>query len=190
MATIVVEQELHCPRSVDDVRQSMQASERFRRLNNVTALRHLLSSDGRRLIGLFDAMDAEAVRLAMRADNVGRPQNIWAATSYVSQEIAGMRPPTGRSRSLVVVERSYAVPIPFEQVLPSKEILRLCFELRGVSHVATYVAQDQMRIICIVEAPDAETVRVANRHAGIVFDVAWHAADIIEHQPVAPAFAA
>ena len=75
------------------------------------------------------------------------------------------------------------MPTPFEQVLPSKEILRLCFELRGVNHVASYVAQDQMRIICIDEAPDAETVRVANRHAGMHFDVAWHAADIMEHEP-------
>ena len=189
MATIVVEQEFRCPGSIDDVRRIMQATERCRGLNSVTALRHYLSADGRRLIGLFDAPDAEAVRRAMRSGNAGEPQSIWAATSYATLGGAGASPSSaGRSRSLVVVERTYDVPTPFEQVLPSKEILRLCFELRGVNHMASYVAQDQMRIICIDEAPDAETVRVANRHAGMHFDVAWHAADIMEHEPAIPAF--
>jgi hypothetical protein len=186
MATIVVEQRFDFPGSIDDVRQIMQATERCRGLNSVVALSHYLSADGRRLIGLFDAPDAEAVRRAMRSGYASQPQSIWAATTYATQESAGARPSADRSRSLVVVERSYAVPTPFEQVLPSKEILRLCFELRAVNHVASYVAHDQMRIVCIDEAPDAETVRTANRHAGMHFDVAWHAADIMEYAPGAP----
>lgn len=181
MATIVIEWEFDCPGSAGGVRRLMEATEDATASNAVIALRHYLSADGRRLIAMFDAPGAEAVRRATGVIDAGRPRRIWAATPHFSQG-SGVTPPRGR-RSLVVVERSFGVPTPFERVLPSKEIMRLCFELRGVTHVASYVAEDQMRILCVDEAPDAESVRVANRHAGMQFDAVWHASDAMEYGP-------
>jgi hypothetical protein len=178
MATIVVEQDFDCPGSAEDARQIIQVAGGGRGSDGVTALRHYLSADGRRLLALFDAPDTGAVRRALGPCDTGRSQTIWSATSHLSP--APDAAPR-LSRSLVVVERSYPVPTPFAAVVPSKEIHRLCFELRGINHVASYVSEDERRILCIDEAADAETVRVANRHAGMAFDRAWHAAGVMEY---------
>jgi hypothetical protein len=148
-------------------------------LNGVRAIRHYLSADGQRLTGLFEAPDAGAVRRAMKPDASARAARIWAASSV--ETATNGRGPVAGSRSLVMVERSHATPTAAQAVRPSKETLWLCFELRDVRHVATYAALDGMRVVCVFDAPDAETVRVANRNAGMAFDVAWRAAWIVEH---------
>jgi hypothetical protein len=179
MAIIVVEQDLDAPKTPEDVSRLLRSSEGCMALNGVRAIRHYLSADGQRLTGLFDAPDAEAVRRAIRPDASGWAARVWAASS-----VETTTPGRGRvagSRSLVVVERSHATPTALEAVRPSKETLWLCFELRDVRHVATYAALDGMRVVCVFDAPDAETVRVANRNAGMAFDVAWSAAWIAEH---------
>ncbi len=48
-------------------------------------------------------------------------------------------------------------------------------ELHRVRALQSYVSADRRRMICIFEAPDAESVRKANTTAVLQFDRVWTA---------------
>ena len=50
-----------------------------------------------------------------------------------------------------------------------------CLTLHGVRHVASYVAPDGFKMICVFEAPDAEAVRKTARQLGYRYDSVWTA---------------
>ena len=45
--------------------------------------------------------------------------------------------------------------------------------LHGVRFLRSYFSTDGRRMLCLYEAPDVESVRFANRQAGLPFDLAW-----------------
>ncbi len=53
-----------------------------------------------------------------------------------------------------------------------------CLETRDVKPIRSVVAADYGRAVCEFEAPDADTLRAAVRHAGIRFDRIWTASII------------
>lgn len=78
--------------------------------------------------------------------------------------------------ALVIVERS------FESTEEGKAVFEgdtSCFDLYEVKFVRSYLSPDRKRVICLFEAPDAESVRMANRQAGKSFERVW-TADICE----------
>ncbi|MBZ0252845.1 MAG: DUF4242 domain-containing protein, partial [Candidatus Methylomirabilis sp.] len=50
----------------------------------------------------------------------------------------------------------------------------------NVRLLRSYVSPDRLRMICLFEAPDAESVRIANRKAGLPVDRVWTAS---VHEP-------
>lgn len=77
--------------------------------------------------------------------------------------------------SLVAVERSFAEPVAFEEVQAAEDRSAWCLEAHGVRFLRTYFSRDRRRMICLYEAPDAESVRLAQEKAGLPFDRAWTA---------------
>ncbi len=73
----------------------------------------------------------------------------------------------------VVVERSFRHPLTDEQLQATGRRAGPCFELHGVAYLETFLAADRLRMCCVFDAPDAESVRIANRQSGAGFDVAW-----------------
>lgn len=53
--------------------------------------------------------------------------------------------------------------------------LERCLETRDVTPIRSVVAADYGRAVCEFEAPDADSVRAALRHAGIRFERVWTA---------------
>ena len=133
---------------------------------------------------LFDAPDAEAVRSTIRTGGLRPPQHLWAATIHPALPNGGQ--PSGAeaaSRSLAVVERCLAAPTPFDDVQAIEDAGRACFDQHDVKPLTSYFALDRRRMLCLYEAPDTQSVRSANRRAGMPFDIAWHAAVIVEDRP-------
>lgn len=75
----------------------------------------------------------------------------------------------------VIVERTFAEPMAFGDDPESEKRIASCLKAHNVRLVRSYVSPDGKRMICLFEAPDAESVRVANRNAGIPLDCAWTA---------------
>jgi hypothetical protein len=86
----------------------------------------------------------------------------------------------------VVVERSFAEPVPFEEVQALEDAGAGCLEAHGVRFLRTYFSRDRRRMICLYEAPDAESVRLAEGKAGVPFERAW-ASRAIRHAGPEPA---
>ncbi|HEX6999164.1 MAG TPA: nickel-binding protein [Gammaproteobacteria bacterium] len=122
-----------------------------------------LSHDGRTMICRFSALDLESVRLALRERNTDMSR-FWSGTVY---EGGGSGAPN------VVVERSFASPVRFEDVEAHEQAKAWCLEAHRVAHVRSYFSLDGKRMLCFYQAPDAEAVRIAQREAAMPVDAVW-----------------
>jgi uncharacterized protein DUF4242 len=71
------------------------------------------------------------------------------------------------------VERVFSPPITREQFAEAGKALAPCIQERDIKHVASHMAVDGSRSVCVYEAADAERVREANRTAGAPFERVW-----------------
>jgi hypothetical protein len=75
----------------------------------------------------------------------------------------------------VVVERSFEQPVDVDALQSCEERSKWCLEVHDVRFLHSYVSPDRKRMICIYEAPDAESVRKVNDTAGMPFVRVWTA---------------
>ncbi len=75
--------------------------------------------------------------------------------------------------SVVLVERSFPQPVAFEEIQAIEDRGAWCLEAHRVRFLRSYFSRDGRRMLCLYEAPDAESVRLARAKAGIPFDTAW-----------------
>ena len=136
-------------------------------LHRVRFLRAYFSRDRLRMICLFEAPDAESVRIAQ--EKSGMPFDA-AWTARVVRH--GEDVPGGEA---IVVERTLAQPVDEASILEATAREAWCLEQRGCRSVSTYLSGDGLRAVCIYAGPDAESVRQAQKQAGMPFDVAWPA---------------
>ncbi len=122
-------------------------------------LRTYFSRDRRRMICLYEAPDAESVRLAA-GEGRRAVRDGWAAAG---------RPPRGRrARRRRDRGRAHVLPRPFDEAAIRDAAAggAWCLEQHGCRIVWTYLSGDGRRCLCVFEAPDAESVRQAQRQIG------------------------
>jgi hypothetical protein len=174
MGIIVLERSLEPPMNLDDVRamgeQAAWCMEQYR-VQHATSL---LSLDGRRLTCAFVAPDAEAMRSVVRQIGVTY-ERLWPATIHPAADLppsAGLATPDA---ALVVVERRFAAPVERAVLHQIEDRGASCLAAHRVRFLRTYLSLDGRDMICAYAAPDAESVRIAQREAGMSFDHAWSA---------------
>lgn len=77
--------------------------------------------------------------------------------------------------TLVVKESSFDPPLTEAEMQEADERALPCLQERGVEWCFSWLASDRRRMICIFEAPDAESVRESLRKAGVQFERVWAA---------------
>jgi hypothetical protein len=77
--------------------------------------------------------------------------------------------------SIVVVERSFPEPVRFDDLQAIEDRGAWCLAAHGVRFLRSYFSRDRRRMVCLYEAPDAESVRLAQQKATLPFDAAWTA---------------
>ena len=165
MSMVVVERSFSEP--LDSARlEAIERGDCLRR-HGVRALYSLLSRDGRHLVGVYDAPDAEAVRAAQ--DQALLPYDrVWSAQPLTL-------PPAERDPRYesVVVQRELEAPVTRELV----EVAALdplgCRRRNRCSLLHSMLSLDGLHMICHYSAPDAESVRNANAQASLTFKRAW-----------------
>lgn len=75
----------------------------------------------------------------------------------------------------VIVEREFPQPISMQDVEQVRRRLQGCSGIHRVEHVRGYLARDGRTVDCLFRAPDAESVRIANRNAGAPFSAVYSA---------------
>jgi len=75
--------------------------------------------------------------------------------------------------ALIIVERAFDEPQRFEELQAIEERHAWCLEQYGVVFQRSYLSADGLRMVCLYEGPDAESVRQVNRQAGLPFERVW-----------------
>jgi hypothetical protein len=151
------------PLSVADVVERARSSAWCYLLHKVDWRGSFLSMDGRALTCWFSAVDAESVRIALRQSGADT-QFLFPCTVHKAAE-----PPIPN----VIVERSFQDPVTYEEVRLVAEAAVGCFETHQVRYARTLFSLDRKRMVCMYAAPDAESVRITQREAGLQVDKIW-----------------
>jgi Nickel responsive protein SCO4226-like len=169
MENVVAERVFDDPVMADRLHAIVEQARWCLEQNRTSAVRTYLSLDGRKMACLFEAPDTEAVRRV--SQQVQMPAvRVWNASILAPAAAAG-----DGARAVVVVERSFAEPVAFEELAAREEAGAWCLDVHRVRFLRSYFSSDRRRLMCIYEAPDAESVRRAQERIGMPVDEVWPA---------------
>jgi hypothetical protein len=106
---------------------------------------------------------AECVRLALRQAGAD-PGQVWPGTVHIG---------AGEEEPNVVVVRQFEAPESLDDLQAIEDAGATCLEMHGVTFVRTFFSLDRQRMLCLYRAPDAESVRIAQRQAKMPLDSVW-----------------
>ena len=162
-ANVFLERTFDDPLTPEDVVDGGRESAWCFDLHRVRWRGSFLARDGRAMVCRFSAPDMESARLALRDPDMDLSR-LWAGAVYESQPSAAPN---------VVVERSFAAPVRFEDIAALSRAKLWCLETHRVRHTYSFFSLDGKRMLCFYEAPDAEAVRVSQREAAMQVDGVW-----------------
>lgn len=168
MTSIVLERTFDPPLSTDEMQRMAASRYDCFDLHRVTWHGSMLSADGRDLVCQFTAPDAESARLALK--QVGADvARLWPGIVIDAPDLTGEDILTGN----VAVTRRFAAPVGFADVQAAEDRAAACLEMHRVRFLRTFFSADRRRMICVYCAPDAESVRIAQREAQLPVDRIW-----------------
>lgn len=125
----------------------------------------MLTLDGRRMFCWFSAADAESVRNALR--QAGQDTTVlWPGTVHH----APLKPAAAPPAPNVVVTRTFDSSVAVEDIQAIEDAGAHCLAAHRVRFARTFFSRDRRRMLCFYEAPDAESVRLAQHQAGMPLD--------------------
>lgn len=151
------------PLTLADVQRMFTESSGCMELYNILWKESYLKDDGRRMLCRFSGPDTESVRMMLSLAN-SPYETIWPGT--VHEAVAN-------SNANVIVERS------FDQATSVAALQRIenegawCLEIHNVNFIRTFFSADQKQMLCLYRAPDAESVRQAQRKAKMPLSRVW-----------------
>lgn len=137
-------------------------------LHNVDWQQSMLSADGCHLICWFSAHDLESIRISLRTAEVDQ-RVFWPGSVHDAPGIDA----DGLASANVVVTRQFDEPVLLEDIQAIEDAGAGCLEIRDVKFIRTFFSADKKRMLCLYQAPDAESVRQAQREAKMPFDKIW-----------------
>ena len=72
---------------------------------------------------------------------------------------------------LVLVERRFEQPTQFTDIQGLEDAGISCLETHHVRFLKSFLSKDRRRMLCLYEAPDAESVRLAEEQAKVPYEV-------------------
>jgi hypothetical protein len=173
MTDVVLERTFDPPTSLKEFTESAAKQEGCFDLYRVDWQCSLMAKDRKRLICWFRGIDVESVRTALRMNDVDT-QILWGGSYHEAPDLAA----NALAGANVVVERRFDAPTTLAEIQAIEDAGAQCLEMRNVEFVCTLFCTDRTRMICLYRAPDAESVRQAQREAGMPFEAVW-ACDVI-----------
>jgi len=137
-------------------------------IHGVEWMHSCLANDGRKMFCWFRAPDMESGRIAMRQSDFDA-RVLWRGHVH---DAPGLRP-EDLAAANILVERQFDDGVELQHIQDIEDAGVACLDSRNVRFIRTFFSADQKRMICLYEAPDAESVRQAQREAGVPFEDAW-----------------
>jgi hypothetical protein len=167
MAEIFLERSFETPLTASYVLAMAQQAGGCYDLHRIEWHGSLLAAGGRKLLCRFRAPDAESVRLALRDLRSGFGR-LWTGSVHDAPGFAE----TDQQKANVLIERTFDPPVA-ESEIHKAEKDGWCAQAHRVTFMRTYVSDDRRRMICLYQAPDAESVRLAQRLMTMPVDAIW-----------------
>jgi hypothetical protein len=168
LTLVFLERDFDSPITDADFRSMLETGANCIGLYRVDWLGSLVSTDGSRLFCRFSAPDAESARVALRQAGANT-EIMWPGTIHDAVGVS-----EGEQASAnVVVRRRFDEPVELADIQAIEEKGAVCLEIRNVSFLRTFFSSDRKRMVCLYRAPDAESVRQAQIHAGMPFHDVW-----------------
>lgn len=162
MTTVFMERTFDSPLDKESLRNMALEAADCAGLYRVDWVESFLSEDGHTLVCCFEAPDAEALRMVAEGDT-SREKAIRSGTVHDARE--GM--------PNVVVERRFDEPVTVESLQAIEDRGAWCLETYNVTFLRTYFSRDQKHMLCLYQAPDAESVRLAQQQAEMPVSRVW-----------------
>lgn len=179
MAVVIVERAFAEPETFEAINARGDRGSWCYELYGIRFAGAYFAADGRRMICTYEAPDAESVRMAQR--RVDLPvSRVWSATCHHASEPAAADV-TDVAGTDVLVERGFETAVDIDALQAREDAGRSCLDLHRVHFYHSYLALDRKRMLCLYHAPDAESVRIAQRQIDIPVDRVWSAR---RHEPV------
>lgn len=168
MADVFLERDFDPPITPADLHAAWLGGMDCLRLHRVEWKGSLLSADGRKLVCHFQAPDAESARIALRSGGADI-HRLWPGTIHNAPNLLSLTVDSAN----VLVRRSFAEPVSLTEIQAREDAGATCLEVRHVKLVRTCFSTDRRRMLCLYRAPDAESVREAQRYAGMPVEDVW-----------------
>ena len=168
MADVFLEQSFDPPLSINGLQEQFKLASNCFEMHRIGWQASLLSGDGKHCVCHFSCADAESLRIALR--EVGANfDSIWSGTVHLAGGVSSSEQATAN----VIVTRRFDEPVTLESIQAIENAGARCLEVHKVKFICTFFSRDRKRMICLYCAPDAESVRLAQRRAGMPVDQVW-----------------
>jgi len=178
MVDVFVERRFESPVTVANLLKELTSASSCFEMHRIGWHASLLSTDGQRSVCQFSCSDAESVRIASRQAGV-IVDAIWPGTVHLAPGVGDAE----QQAANVIVTRRFETPVTLASVQAIEDAGGWCLEVHKVKFIRTFFSRDRKRMICLYRAPDAESVRIAQRQAGMPVDQVWSFRPV---QPEAP----
>jgi hypothetical protein len=168
MTEVIVERQWDAPQTDADLQAMFERAEGCLARRRCDWHGSLLSADGRNLVCHFSGPDAESVRIALRQAG-SHYREAWAGTLHDAPGFTA----ADLDRVNVLVARRFVEPADIDAIQALEDAGKGCLDVHRVRFVRTWFSRDRKRMICLYEAPDAESVRLAQREAKMPVERIW-----------------
>lgn len=168
MTDAILERTMITPTSASELADGMDEAQNCLELHRVDWQHTMISADGHNLVCWFRGLDLESARIALRTARVDT-RVLWSAALH---EAPGVDESLLKSAN-VLVKRQFKEPVEIEDIQAIEDAGAGCLEIRNVKFVRTFFSADKKRMVCLYNAPDAESVRQAQREANMPFEEIW-----------------
>jgi hypothetical protein len=168
MTQVIVERHWDSGLSDADMQEMMASCGGCLALHRCDWRGSLLSLDGHELLCHFSAPDVESVRIALQQAGA-QCGSVWPGTIHEAPGLGG----TGMAGANVLVSRQFPAAVALQDIQAIEDAGQVCLDNHRVRFVRTYFATDRRRMVCLYRAPDAESVRIAQREAGMPVERIW-----------------
>ena len=91
--------------------------------------------------------------------------------------------------TLVTVERAFETPREYAELQAMEQGAAFCLTTHRVKPLRSFLSSDRKHMVCLYEAPDAESVRKTQRTAELPVTHLWAAGAIVErNEPMKPGY--
>jgi hypothetical protein len=166
MALIVVERSFAEAQKLTDLQSRLRAVAFCFSTYRVKFLQTFFALDGKHMLCLYEAADAEAVRSVQRTAGlpIGR---VWGASAVWSERAEA--PPDA---PVAVLQRALPPDMTDAQV---RQLEREPVGCAGGELIATFVSRDVGRMCAAFYSSELDSIAAHNREAGLPFESVWAA---------------